>query len=470
MPPLVRAAGIARRFGALQAVAGVDFEARPGEIHALLGENGAGKSTLLKLLAGRLRSDAGRIFTAAAAPRAWGPAAARAAGIGLLPQHLSVIANLTVRENLWLALPPGTPRAGADRAARRFLPGLDPERRAGDLSLGERQAIDLARLLARECRVLLLDEPTAVLAPAEIDALAATLRALRDEGRAVVLVTHKFADVARLADRVTVMRAGRVAARFTPPFDEAAVVHAAVGAAAPPPPRPAVAPGARLVTWRGVLAPGAAESALELHGGEIVALVGVDGNGQRELTAALLGHAGGHTRERTVAAPWALIPEDRQTEGLVLGWSAAENLVPRHERAFGAGSWLSPARVAARAQALLARFDVRPAGPGTPAGALSGGNQQKLILARELGLGAPRWVLAFNPTRGLDFRASAALYQALAEARAAGLGVLLITLDLDEALLLGDRFGVFYRGVLTPVAAGRASRDALGRLMLGLAA
>lgn len=471
------AVGVSRRFGAVQALTTVDVAFAAGEVHAVLGENGAGKSTLLRVLSGRLAPTAGALTLGGAAVRWRGAQDAARAGIGLVPQHLSIIPDFTALENLWFALAPGTPRRAAAEALEAYAPGISPHTPARDLSLGQRQAIELARVLASKARVVLLDEPTAVLAPVEAEGLYARVAALRAAGKAVVFVTHKLADVRATADRVTVLRQGRVTGRFAPPFDDAALVQAVVGAdgqSIPAVARPhGISPiGRQVVTWRGRLRPGAPESSLALREGELLAVVGVDGNGQRELAAALLGLAPALSLEQNVARPWAYIPEDRQTEGLVLDWPLRDNLLPRHESALmpagGAGSF-SLSRATAPAAALLRRFDVRPPDPHVAAAALSGGNQQKVVLARELGLGEPRWVLAVNPSRGLDFRATADLHARLREARAAGLGVVLVTMDLDEALALGDRFAVLHAGALRD-AGDRPGRERLGRMMTGSAA
>lgn len=455
---VLEARRVARRFGDLQVLDAIDVAFAPGEVHAVLGENGAGKSTLLRLLAGRLAPTSGNLALDGAPVRWRGARDAARAGVGFVPQHLSIIPELTALENVWFALAPGTPREAAAEALAAHAPGIAATAFARDLSLGQRQALELARVLASGARVVLLDEPTAVLAPSEAEALYARAAVLREAGKAVVFVTHKLADVRAVADRVTVLRQGRVSGRFEPPFDERALVEAVVGEN----PVPTVAAGTihessrQLAAWRGRLRPSAPESSLVLRGGEVLAVAGIDGNGQRELTGALLGLAPILTAERQVAEPWAFIPEDRQTEGLVLDWPLRDNLRLRHESS----------RVAA--PELLRRFDVRPPDPLARAAALSGGNQQKVVLARELGQGNPQWVLAVNPSRGLDFRATADLHARLREARAAGLGVVLVTMDLDEALALGDRFAVLFQGALLD-AGDRADRARLGRMMTGSA-
>lgn len=481
-PALLELRGVAKRFGPVQALAEAHLAVRAGEVHALLGENGAGKSTLMGVAAGLVRPDAGALLVAGRAQPLGDPVASRRAGIGLVHQHFSAVPALTVAENVALVagwpVTPGPLRARVCELTTRLGLPLEPDARAADLPVGLRQRLEIVRALSAEARVLLLDEPTGVLAPAEAGELLARMRAFAEAGGAVVLITHKLDEALAHADRVTVLRRGAVtleaAARDV---DAGALAEAMLGTAyaTTAAPRPAARPREALVRVR---AAGLAvrredghllaleDATLELRAGEIVAVAGVEGSGQRELLRAVAGLLPVAAGSLEVAGPVAFIAEDRTTEGLIPAFSLTENLV------LGAGDdqpWRRGGRIdwrAARARcaALLEAFDVRAAGPDAAAATLSGGNQQKLVVARALER-RPAVLVAENPARGLDLRAARAVHDRLRAAAAAGVAVLLTSSDLDEVLALGDRVAVAARGRVTLAPAG-ATREAVGALML----
>jgi simple sugar transport system ATP-binding protein len=478
--------GVSRRFGARVALDRVDLELHSGEIHALLGENGAGKTTLARMALGLVAPDAGRIEIDGRPVTLDDPAVAAARGIAMVHQHSALAAALSVAENLLLA---DAPRCWSlrnfhararERLARHGL-HLDPAAPVASLSVGERQRLEIARAQENAERVLLLDEPTAVLTPRESDALHEQLRTLRRRGLALALITHKVDDALRLGDRITVLRGGRV------------VLHARRGEVAArevtralfgsPGPMPAAAPPGHAATERAAASatpPANATPRLEARGlagatfgpldlvvrsGERVVVTGVDGNGQTELLQVLHGLA--VPRAGTIpvrAAARACIPGERQKDGLALPLSAAENV------SLGRGApprrWFTRRELEAHARPRLERFDVRATSPWQPAAELSGGNQQKLVLARELA-GVTELVLAENPTRGLDLAASAFVRAELCAQAAAGAGVLVATTDLDEALELATRLFVIVRGRLHAVP---ATREAVAARLAELAA
>jgi simple sugar transport system ATP-binding protein len=466
----------------------------------------------MNVLFGLLRPDAGTMTLGGAPYAPESPAAALARGVGMVHQHFTLVDRLTVWENVWLAHPERPrwrlARARARDAARRLADGfgldLDPDVPAGDLPVGARQRAEIAKSLARECRLLILDEPTAVLAPAEIDGLFAVIRRLRGRGAAVLFISHKLDEVAAIADRVTVLRHGRVAARRAAAgADRRELARAIVGEGAARPQEgpggghpgvghPSGRPGggdrcaaplleveslsgnAGRVALRGV--------SFRLRAGEILGVTGVDGNGQDELVALLAGlapAAAGSIRFRGedvtrlgVRERWrrglSVLPGDREREGLLAGAALWENLALRE---FGA-AWarrgplrlVSPAAHRARAAELLARHGVRAAGPEAPASSLSGGNRQKLLLARELA-SDPEAIVLLNPSRGLDVGAAEDLYRLLAGLRDRGRGVLLVSTELDEVLAVADRWAVLSRGAWRE--ADRPDRELIGAMMLG---
>ena len=485
-PPALTLRGIRKHFGSVQALRGADFTLMPGELHALLGENGAGKTTLMHVAYGLARPDAGTIAIAGAVVSVPSPRAARRFGVGMVHQHFTSVPALTVAENVALAAGwPVRPTALRERvralANRVGLP-LEPETPAGRLSVGLKQRLEIVKALATDVRILLLDEPTAVLAPREAEELLRVVRTFTARGGSAVLITHKLDEALLAADRVTVLRQGAVvhegvvggetreslAAAMIGAGATAASGQEALGDTEPP------APSARvLVRLEDLEVPrdtgygiAVRRATLVIRSGEIVGIAAVEGNGQRELLRAVAGRLHPLRGRRDVAGPVGFIPEDRTTEGLIPTLSLTENVV--------LGSrpddpWIRRGRVdwrvaRARTAALLTEYEVVAPGPDVSATTLSGGNQQRVVVARELAR-QPRVVVAENPTRGLDLRAAAAIHARLRGAAAAGAAVLVYSSDLDEVLALAGRVLVASRGTLIEPPPG-ASRAQVGELMV----
>ncbi len=502
--PVLELRGIAKRFGSVRALHGADFLLAPGEVHALLGENGAGKTTLMQVALGLLRPEEGELRVDGILQVVDSPRTARTLGIGMVHQHFTSVPALTVAENLALGAGHGIGRGLSAPAAGTVLAGLwsglDPAARVETLPVGLRQRLEIVKALAADARILLLDEPTAVLTPPEVDDLLDTIRRFAVDGGSVVLISHKLDEVFRVADRVTVLRHGRVT--LTAPVPEVTpeqVAEAMLGRApeaaasdkmaearldrAPettfadrfPRARPSPqsgevvrveARGLRLagLDGRGIGLEGAD---LKVHAGEIVGVAAVEGNGHRELLHAVAGLACRLSGTLRVDGPVALVPEDRTTEGLIPELSLAENVTLGlgTEAPWVRRGWIDWPAARARTRELLTEFDVRAPGPSAKAVVLSGGNQQKLVLARALE-GRPRVLVAEGPTRGLDIAATVAVHSHLRRAARNGVAVLLYSADLDEVLALADRVVVVARGRLFPVEPGM-SRELIGRLMLG---
>ncbi|CAN5135193.1 ABC transporter ATP-binding protein [soil metagenome] len=517
--PLLELAGLGKRFGSLQALADVSLALQAGEVHCLLGENGAGKSTICNLIFGVHAPDTGSMRLAGQPYRPARPADALAHGIAMVHQHFSLVPDLSVVDNLLLGQSRGVLRR-ADCAARvratgeRYGLPLDPFALVADLSVGERQRVEIVKCLMREPRLLVLDEPTAVLLPDEIQALLAVCARVAEQGCGVVLVTHKLAEIRQLAQRATVLRAGRVVARSEQPaqdIDElvramiqrdlapsattatdpgvAAATDATARRTALPKPsiaRPADALMAdgltvrdaqgvtRLDTFTVIVAPG-----------EIVGVAGVEGNGQVELAAVLAGLAApsegrffvagqeltGQPAKVVTAAGVGIVPEDRHASGCVTAMSVAENLMLNRLDRYSRRGLLDRAALRRDAVALMERYDVRAASPDVAFGGLSGGNQQKAVLARELTTEGLCFLLAAQPTRGLDVGAVEAVYGHIVAACERGVGVLLISSELDELLQVADRIVVLYRGrIMGECEANATQRDRIGAWMAGHAA
>jgi simple sugar transport system ATP-binding protein len=501
-PVVLSLKGVTKRFGSLVANDSIDLELRRGEILALLGENGAGKTTLMNILFGHYVADEGTIAVAgpggALEPLPPGsPHAALDAGIGMVHQHFALAESLTVLENIVLGTGSlARPSLNLREARARLVQlmgesGLkvDPGARISRLAVGERQRVEILKVLYRGARVIVLDEPTAVLTPQEAEGLFAVLRQLKGRGFAVIFISHKLREVLAIADRVAVLRGGRkVAERPVAGTDRGTLASLMVGRDVPASRREPRAPGQPALALRGVTVPGSGgrvgltDASLQVREGEIVGIAGVSGNGQGSLAALLAGTARASAGSATlfgqklrpspsaaVRAGIGRIPEDRHHEGIVGSLTIAENLVIETlgDRDVQRWGFLRFGAIRERARAAIAAFDVRCPGPDTPIRLLSGGNIQKVILARELGR-EPKLVLANQPSRGLDVGATAEVHRRLLEARGRGAAVVLISEDLDELLALSDRIAVLTRGRLSaaePVETLTLER--LGLLMAG---
>jgi simple sugar transport system ATP-binding protein len=486
--PVLRLAEITKRFGPLVANDRISLDLDAGEVLALLGENGAGKSTLVSILFGHYVADEGSIEVFGAPLPPGRPKAALAAGVGMVHQHFALADNLSVLDNVMLGTEPlwqpfsrrGAAKAKLLDAARRFGLQVDPDARVGDLSVGERQRVEILKALVRGARILILDEPTAVLTPAESESLFATLSQLVAQGLSVIFISHKLDEVLRVSHRVAILRGGRLVAVLpTAGADKAMLAEAMVGRSVAPAQRRAHARGDVVCALRGATVRGSGARPLldgvdlELRAGEVVAIAGVAGNGQQALAEVLCGQHALDAGSLTVAGrtlpararAWveagvARIPEDRHAEGTVGDLALWENAVlERYASAtFARAGVLRRGRAQAHARALVERFDVRGTEGGgleTRARSLSGGNMQKLILGRALtgdpdDAKPPVLIVAHQPTWGLDIGAVAYVHQQLLDAAAAGSAVLLISEDLDEIFALADRIAVMHHGRLGP--------------------
>ncbi len=487
---------VRKRFGTVEALAGASLRAYPGEVHALLGENGAGKTTLVRVLAGTLRPDGGEVLVEGRRVPSGG-AAARAAGIGMVRQHFTLVPGLTVVENLALgAREGGGLRLGLDRVRARLaelerVTGLPVDGAApvAGLSVGAKQRLEILKALYRDPRVLVLDEPTTVLSPQEVDWLFGVLRSLAEEGRTVLLIGHKLDEILRVADRTTVLRRGRsVLETARGAVDAPALARAMIGRPTAPPTRPTRSgPGRTVARLAGAGARGedgrmaVRDVTLEVRRGEIVGIGGVEGNGQRELALLLSGRIGPAAGSVRLPAIVSLIPQDRSAGGLIPDFDLAENtaLAFHDHAAHRRGPLVDWGAMRRTAREIVAGFDVRaPGGWRTTARSLSGGNRQKLLVGRELAR-APGLLVAENPMRGLDVAAAAYLREKLVELsagsgreRAVGAGgappgIVLFSTDLDEVLDLADRVFVLVRGRLIAVPEEERTPAGMGRLMLG---
>jgi simple sugar transport system ATP-binding protein len=495
----IAAVGVVKRYGGVVANDGVNLSAERGEIHGVMGENGAGKTTLMSILFGLQAPDAGEIRVRDAPVRFRSPIDAMAAGLGMVHQFFKLFGSLTTWENIVYGAEPTRGPFVDRRSAREHVAELaarhrlavDPDARAGDLSVGVRQRIEILKALYRDARILILDEPTAVLTAPERDALFAVLKSLAEEGRTVLLVTHKLHEVLAVTDWVTVLRDGHTVANLrTADTDAREIVRAMTGRSVNPKvERRRKPPGDPLLRAFDVTIaspfgrPLVDRVSLTVRGGEIVGIAGVAGNGQSELAEALVGLRnpdGGHVevcgREVTGAdmrthreAGLAYIPEDRFAVGSAPQASAADNLAMGFHRAspLARGSLIFPPAFAEWARALIRRFAIRIANERVFVGTLSGGNLQKIVVARELAHEAPA-LIAEQPTRGLDVGATEYMHEQLVAERNRGRAVLLVSAELSEILALSDRVLVMFEGrILADLPREMADEENVGLLMAG---
>jgi len=488
MPALLEMRGITRCYGALRANDGIDLDLHAGEILGLLGENGSGKSTLMKVLFGMVPPDAGGIVFRGRELSDHRPREAMAAGIAMIHQHFMLVEAMTVVENVMLGweeagwrLKTSAMATRIREASHRFGLALDPFARVADLPLGRRQRIEILKAILRDAELLILDEPTSNLAPSEVSELLAILRRLRAERKGILFITHKLPEVMEVCDRVVVLRAGKVAgAAPLQGASRAQLAEMMVGRdISSAPILPPIEPGPMRLAVSGLAGPALGPLDLTLRGGEILGLAGVDGNGQLELAETLAGlrpaRAGqvmldGReiTRARVAArmrAGLAYMPADRSSTALVRGMTVAQNLMLRdsHRPPYGSRFRLTARTGLAHARTLMQRFDIRTPSPATRAGQLSGGNQQKIVIARELDR-APAVLIAHQPTWGLDPGATRFVLERVIALRAAGAAVLYISSELEEVLAVSDRIAVLAEGRI----AGIMARDAVNLPQLGL--
>lgn len=493
--------GITKTFGPLVANDHIDLVVEPGQIHALLGENGAGKSTLMNVLYGLYQPDAGEIFVDDAKVSFKGPGDAVAAGIGMVHQHFMLVPVFTVAESVALGYEPTKALGRLDlQAARKKVQELsaqfgfdiDPDALIEDLPVGAQQRVEIIKALSRDAKVLILDEPTAVLTPQETDELIAIMRQLRDAGTAIVFITHKLREVKAVADCITVIRRGKVIGQASPESTDSELAAAMVGRAV----KLSVEKDApqlgetvfqmsqvSVVNYAGHVDLDHVD--LAVRSGEILAIAGVQGNGQTELCRAILGLeplAGGKmtldgkdltkmkVKDR-LRHQLGYIPEDRSTDGMIASFSIAENMILDlyDTPPFATGVNMHPKVVMENARKLQEEFDVRVTSLQDPISTLSGGNQQKVIVARELSRPL-KLLVASQPTRGLDVGSIEFVHQRIVQQRDRGTAVILVSTELDEVMGLADRIAVMYRGKIVGIVPPDTPRNVLGLMMAGVSA
>ena len=491
--------GITKEFPGIVANDHVSFELARGEVHALLGENGAGKSTLMNILYGLYKADAGEIVLRGKPVTFTSAKDAIEAGVGMVHQHFMLIPVMTVAENIVLGNEPVREgllldEAGAEQRVRelshQFGLAVDPSALVSQITVGQQQRVEILKALYRGADVLILDEPTAVLTPQEASELFGIIRSLQADGKSIIFISHKLNEVLEIADRITVLRRGKtIETVLREGATQESLAKAMVGREVllrvdKPPAQPGETllevEDLHVVDDRGIEKVSGVSFAV--RAGEIVGIAGVDGNGQSELIDAITGlrrlQSGAVRvagRECVHASPRQMldagvghIPEDRQRRGLVLEFTIAENIALHDyaEPPDAKWGWLFPSRLVERARVLIKQFDVRGGGPLTRAGGLSGGNQQKVVAAREIARD-PKVLIAAQPTRGLDVGAIEYLHRRLVEERDEGRAILLISLELDEILSLSDRILVLYEGRIAGEHEGEVSEEQIGLEMLG---
>ncbi|HEU0180885.1 MAG TPA: ABC transporter ATP-binding protein [Agromyces mariniharenae] len=490
--------GITKRFGSLVANDHIDLTVEAGEIHALLGENGAGKSTLMNVLYGLYQADEGEVLLDDEVQHFAGPGDAMAAGIGMVHQHFMLIPVFTVAENVMLGhestragglLDLPTARAKVREISERFGFDVDPDALIDDLPVGVQQRVEIIKALSRDARVLVFDEPTAVLTPQETDELMAIMRQLKETGTSIVFITHKLREVREVADRITVVRLGKVVGEASPTATNAELASLMVGRAVEltvQKEEPKLGEPALQVERLTVIDPAGHlvvnDVSFDVRGGEILAVAGVQGNGQTELTEALLGlqprvegsirldgvELGSAGVKRILDAGVGFVPEDRTEDGLVGEFTIAETLML--DRSGGApfvrAGNIQRAALADFARDKVKEFDVRTQGIESKVRQLSGGNQQKVVLARELSRDL-RLLVAAQPTRGVDVGSIEFIHKRIVETRDSGVPVVVVSTELDEVVALADRIMVMYRGRIVGIVPGDTPRDVLGLMMAG---
>ncbi len=498
--PMLEMRHIVKRFPGVVASDGVDFDVRAGEVHTLLGENGAGKSTLMKILYGLYQADAGEINLGGEPVEITSPTAAIAHGIGMIHQHFMLVDTLTVAENVALGLESGRGvLTDLDRVSERIAElseryglHIDPEALIWQLAVGQRQRVEIIKALYRDARLLILDEPTAVLTPQEVDQLFVTLRQMTADGRGLIFISHKLHEVLALSDRITVLRHGKVTGRVAvQDATREGLAEMMVGRQVQMvPDKPAVQIAEPVLEIKGLTVMGDRDEKalrgldLEVRAGEILGIAGVSGNGQRELAQAIGGLrevVSGTVRingeDVTNLRPaqmrthgLAYVPEERMHTGAIAGFSVTENLllIDHGDARFVKHALLDFDAIRAHCQGLVDEYDVKTPSLDTPAQSLSGGNIQKLILARELS-GTPKVLIAAQPTRGVDIGASEYIHQRLIQQRSEATAVLVVSEDLDEIFALSDRIAVIYEGeIIGIVDADSTTREAIGLMMAGV--
>ncbi|WP_025155597.1 ABC transporter ATP-binding protein [Leifsonia aquatica] len=490
--------GITKRFGALVANDHIDLTVEPGEIHCLLGENGAGKSTLMNVLYGLYQAEEGDILLDDVVQHFAGPGDAMKAGIGMVHQHFMLIPVFTVAENVMLGheqtkfggrLDLAAARAKVREISARFGFDVDPDALVEDLPVGVQQRVEIIKALSQNAKVLVFDEPTAVLTPQETDELMGIMRQLKEQGTAIIFITHKLREVREVADRITVIRLGKVVGEAEPTATNAEMASMMVGRAVSltVEKKPATPGDAALVVKDlSVIDPIGQlvvnRVSFEVRAGEILAIAGVQGNGQTELTEAILGlqprvegaivldgkEIQGQSPRKVLDAGVGFVPEDRNEDGLVGEFSIQENLMLDRSTGepFVKGGNIQFSYLKQFAEEKVREFDVRTQSIDTAVGRLSGGNAQKVVLARELSREL-RLFVAAQPTRGLDVGSIEFVHKRIVETRDSGVPVIVVSTELDEVAALADRIAVMYRGGIVGIVPGDTSRDVLGLMMAG---
>jgi simple sugar transport system ATP-binding protein len=491
--------GITKRFGTFTANDSIDLVVEPGEIHALLGENGAGKSTLMNTLYGLYAPDEGQILIDDRPTTFSGPGDAVAAGIGMVHQHFMLVPVFTVAESVALGYEPtkggslldlGEARQKVRDISARFGFHIDPDAVIEDLPVGAQQRVEIIKALSRDAKILILDEPTAVLTPQETDELIEIMRQLKSEGTSIVFITHKLREVRAIADGITVIRRGKVVGEASPESSESELAGLLVGR------------DVHLTTDKEPADPGDAtllikdltvvdrveqvvvdDVNLEVRRGEILAIAGVDGNGQSELAEAIIGlvepRAGsisldgtdlaGLTVKQRLRRGIGFVPEDRSTDGVIASFTIQENMILDlyDQEPYAKGLQLQPAVIREEAGKKVGEYDIRLTSIDDPISTLSGGNQQKVVLSRELGRPL-RLLVASQPTRGLDVGSIEFVHKRIIAERDSGTPCVIVSTELDEALNLADRIAVMYRGRVVGIVPAGTPRDVLGLMMAGV--